>query len=175
MIYEYIRKTTIRGSKIRKLLKILKVYESLAVENTEEIFSSLYSNDNSTSFSIEIANLSLRDSTRNTRQFIKEIFERESYKKSDFKKKAFSGAKMISVLSYIDFQIKSAENNLYTLNEDQSMNLQKEEMKSFTVYWKQQIISLNLIKRLIFSQYVTVQEEEDRALYNWLSDIEDDE
>lgn len=173
MIYEYVRTTTIRGSKVRKILKMLKTYE-IVFGDPHFPLSDFSENANSYKQDLELRLYSMKDVVQNIKLFIKETFNRDVYKKSEFKKKAFAGAKMVSVLNYIDFQIVRANNNLNYLGDDNLITPSQNSL-CFKIYWDQQLESLNLIKKLILSQYLTLRDEENNFIYEFLINVEDED
>lgn len=173
MVYEYVRTTTIRGSKVRKILKMLKTYEIIFSDSRFQL-SELPENKDSSPEDLEIQIYSMKDVVENIKLFIKDSFDRDFYKKSEFKKKAFAGAKMVSVLNYIDFQITRAKNNLSYLS-DETLIKSSQSLLNFTCYWEQQLESLNLIKKLILSQYLTLRDEENNYIYEFLINVEDED
>lgn len=173
MIYEYVRTTTIRGSKVRKILKMLKTYE-VVFGDPHFPLSDLPENENSYKQDLELRLYSMKDVVQNIKLFIKETYNRDFYKKSEFKKKAFAGAKMVSVLNYIDFQIIRANNNLNYLN-DGNLITSSQNSLCFKIFWEQQLESLNLIKKLILSQYLTLRDEENNFIYEFLINVEEED
>lgn len=158
MVYEYIRTLTIRGSKVKKIVKDIKSYELLFGSSSFPLPDLSDSNPEEIE-KFEIQYYSLNDCTKNIKEFIDDIFERRKYGKGDFKKKAFSGAKIILVLKYVDQQILRAERNIIDLKSN--LILTSDDPKCiFDIYWSQQLDSLQLIKNIILSHYITIDNDE---------------
>lgn len=156
MTYSYIRTLTIRGSKIKKIMKILKDYEMFFGQShvpLKDIDNENIKKENSIKY------YAVNECIRDIKYLINKTFDKDNYEKSEFKKKAFSGSKIVSILNYIDHQLEQAQLSLSMINFEKELSDDGISL-TFKMYLEQRLESLKLIKSIILSQYVELREEE---------------
>lgn len=97
----HLKRTTCRGSKVKKILKFLKNYEFFMVDPENVIIDGLddYKDEKE---KLVYSYIGCRIALDDVSVTIKNIFEMDLYKKEVFKKKVFSGAKIISIFNYVE-------------------------------------------------------------------------
>lgn len=147
--YSNIKKTTWRGAKVRKIIKFLEQYEVILGQSHFPI-SDLPDELSEEKSKMEIYYYGVNLSIENILSYIKRVFQREEYSKKEFKKKIFSGAKVVLVLEYIDISIENTQKNLDALkNETTSILTIQENRNLFVSFWESQLLTYIKIRKWV--------------------------
>lgn len=171
--YEFVRRLTIRGSKVRTLIRMIKTYQLLfgkpqfpLIDLSEELEEKKQQ--------LQIRYYSLNDCVETIKFYIDEVFERKKYTKKEFKQKVFAGAKMVLLLQFLDQLLRRSTANLEDIDNNLFLVTPKQK-EIFKEYWLVQEETLKLVKNLVLSQYIDLDEEEMDWIQNILSEIVEDE
>lgn len=159
--YEVVKMTTIRGARVKKILKMIRTYEVLFGEPHFPL-SDLA--DETRIKQLKIKYYSINECTSSLKDYIDDVYERREYGKKEFNKKVFAGAKMLLVLKYVDHQLNRAYRNIDILSNHNSAD---NSLDVFKEYWEVQTETLRLLKSIILAQYFELSENE----MTWINTI----
>ncbi|CEG25677.1 hypothetical protein [Bacillus sp. B-jedd] len=169
-IYKEIKKTTWRGAKVRKIIKFLERYQYIVGQPNfpiRDISNELYYEKRTMEVSYYGTNLAIEVVI----SYIKKVFEREKYSKREFKNKIFSGAKVVSLLEFLDFKIYNAKENIEQLQSKHNKLLSiSENREIFLKYWEAQLETLLKMKKWILFGITQVKQEIDEE-DDWIESV----
>jgi hypothetical protein len=175
--YDNLKRKNLRGSKIRKIRKLIRNYrKALEADSVKEDISQVFQSDNNEGITRYAQIISLKT----IQNYIDVIFAMDKYKenKREFNQKVFSGAKVVTVIEFIDFQIQelfwrysNLENNFNYFGPQYN--------EVFSILWKEQMKIYKKAKRWILIGFNTTKGDEgfdsDIDLLQLLSDYNDDD
>ena len=147
--YKNIKKTTLRGAKVRKVLKFLQSYQRVFGEPNfpiKDISDDLKSEKRKMEVSFYGVNLAVEK----VNNYIEKVFQREQYGKKEFNKKIFSGAKIVNVLEFVDFEMDHVQRNIALLKDKYNGLISNtENVEIFLEFWELQLDTLSNMKKVI--------------------------
>ncbi|MFB1082502.1 hypothetical protein [Jeotgalibacillus sp. JSM ZJ347] len=147
--YGSIKKTTQRGAKIQKILDFLDRYGYIVGHPhfpLEDIGEDYRIEKQNYEISIYATNVAVDT----TSSYISDTFNRKSYDVEEFKKKVFSGAKIVLILNHLDFSILNAQKNIEILKEDNKVTfMDSNTRRHFLTFWHSQFSTFMKIKQWI--------------------------
>ena len=110
MDYAKLKRTTIRGARIKKIIAFIEQYYYIKGTPTLVLEDLGLSPEKQAEWEIEF--YTTQKCCRVLSEYINSNFETSKYDEEEFSKKIFSGAKIVSFLEFLDFFISSSENEI---------------------------------------------------------------
>lgn len=142
--YPHLKNKTWKGSKVRKLIKRLKQMQKVLKQSPREILFFFETPHE------KADNHGKHTALKRIRTFARELFSmndiKNSYDKAIFDRKSFSGARIVTLLEFLDLSTKTIEieiNDLDDMVDDES------KIDYLSTYLRSQIKTFQVVKNLI--------------------------
>lgn len=151
--YEKIKKTTLRGAKVYKIKELIKSY-LLILGEPDFPLEDMYP-DITDRKGIETEYLARNVTLTRIQDYLTATFEMKKYStKEEFFKKIFSGAKVVSVIEFLDFLASNTIKNLESMEKRHAYSLSDLDCReALIIYWKTELTTYLDIKKQILAGF----------------------